>query len=64
MNQTPELIFRKTISEIAKQSEYIFLFRKLAFLENMYFSENILQQPNTPLDEMWEYVWKIQECSI
>ena len=27
----------------------IFLFRKLAFLENMYFSENVLQQPNTVL---------------
>ena len=27
----------------------IFLFRKLAFLENMYFSENVLQQPNTAL---------------
>ena len=25
----------------------IFLFRKLAFLENMYFPENVLQQPNT-----------------
>ena len=27
--------------------ENIFLFRKLAFPENMYFSENVLQQPNT-----------------
>ena len=27
----------------------IFLFRKLAFLENMYFSENVLQQPNIAL---------------
>ena len=27
----------------------IFLFRKLAFPENMYFSENVLQQPNTVL---------------
>ena len=25
----------------------IFLFQKLAFLENMYFPENVLQQPNT-----------------
>ena len=25
----------------------IFLFRKLAFSENMYFPENVLQQPNT-----------------
>ena len=49
MNQTPELIFRKTISETAKQSEYIFLFRKLAFPEIMYFLENILQEPNAPL---------------
>ena len=37
------------ISETAKQSEYIFLFRKLAFPENMYFSKNILQEPNAPL---------------
>ena len=27
----------------------IFLFRKLAFPENMYFPENVLQQPNTAL---------------
>ena len=27
----------------------IFLFRKLAFPENMYFLENVLQQPNTAL---------------
>ena len=27
--------------------ENIFLFRKLAFSENMYFPENVLQQPNT-----------------
>ena len=36
------------ISETAKQSEYIFLFRKLAFPENMYFLENILQEPSAP----------------
>ena len=29
--------------------ENIFLFRKLAFPENMYFPENVLQQPNTAL---------------
>ena len=30
-------------------AENIFLFRKLAFPENMYFPENILRQPNTAL---------------
>ena len=29
--------------------ENIFLFRKLAFPKNMYFPENVLQQPNTAL---------------
>ena len=29
----------------------IFLFRKLAFPENMYFPENVLRQPNTALKE-------------
>ena len=37
------------ISETAKQSEYIFLFWKLAFPEKMYFPENILHEPNAPL---------------
>ena len=31
----------------------IFLFRKLAFSENMYFPENVLQQPNTALSNEW-----------
>ena len=30
--------------------ENIFLFRKLAFPKNMYFPENVLQQPNTALN--------------
>ena len=30
----------------------IFLFRKLAFPENMYFPENVLQQPNTALFQL------------
>ena len=71
MNQTLELIFRKTISvkcldepntgidfpendfRDSQTAENIFLFRKLAFPENMYFLENILQQPNAPLGCVW-----------
>ena len=33
----------------SQTAENIFLFWKLAFLENMYFPENNLQQPNAPL---------------
>ena len=40
----PENDFRD--SQIAKN---IFLFRKLAFPENMYFPEIVLRQPNAPL---------------
>ena len=47
--QTPENIFRKIFWNATKHHGNIFLFRKLAFLENMYFSENVLQQPNTAL---------------
>ena len=47
--QTPENIFRKNFWNATKHHGNIFLFRKLAFLENMYFSENDLQQPNTAL---------------
>ena len=45
--QTPENIFRKIFWNATKYHGNIFLFRKLAFPENMYFPENILQQPNT-----------------
>ena len=47
--QTPENIFRKIFWNATKHHGNIFLFRKLAFLENMYFPENVLQQPNTAL---------------
>ena len=33
----------------SQTAENIFLFRKLAFPENMYFPEIVLRQPNTPL---------------
>ena len=33
----------------------IFLFRKLTFPKNMYFSENVLQQPNTALVSNWDF---------
>ena len=45
--QTPENIFRKIFWNTTKHHGNIFLFRKLAFPENMYFPENVLQQPNT-----------------
>ena len=47
--QTPENIFRKFFWNATKHHGNIFLFRKLAFPENMYFPENVLQQPNTAL---------------
>ena len=40
------MLFRSRDNQTA---ENIFLFRKLAFPENMYFPENVLQQPNTAL---------------
>ena len=45
--QTSENIFRKIFWNATKYHGNIFLFRKLAFLKNMYFPENVLQQPNT-----------------
>ena len=41
----------------------IFLFRKLEFSENMYFPENVLQQPNTALkDNAWlDRLYQIRE---
>ena len=48
--QTPENIFRKIFWNVTKHHGNIFLFRKLAFSKNMYFPENVLQQPNTALD--------------
>ena len=44
---TPENIFRKIFWNATKYHGNIFLFRKLAFPENMYFPENVLQQLNT-----------------
>ena len=45
--QTPENIFQKIFWNATKHHGNIFLFRKLAFPENMYFPENVLRQPNT-----------------
>ena len=45
--QTPESIFRKIFWNATKHHGNIFLFRKLAFPKNIYFPENVLQQPNT-----------------
>ena len=45
--QTPENIFWKIFWNATKHHGNIFLFWKLAFPENMYFPENVLQQPNT-----------------
>ena len=45
--QTPENIFRKIFWNATKHHGNIFLFRKLAFPKNMYFPENVFQQPNT-----------------
>ena len=50
--QTPENIFRKIFCNATKHHGNIFLFQKLAFPENMYFPEIVLQQPNTALDEI------------
>ena len=39
--------FPENLLKCSQTHENIFLFQKLAFPENMYFPENVLQQPNT-----------------
>ena len=56
--QTPKNIFRKIFWNATKHHGNIFLFRKLTFLENMYFPENVLQQPNIALDTLLDVKMK------
>ena len=52
----PENDFRDS-----QTAENIFLFRKLAFPENMYFLEIVLRQPNAPLEYLYEQCWPVDE---